>query len=490
MVWGMEKVIPYSRRWVTQNTGYYCGPASVQTVILGKTGRVIPEDQLARDLRTTVNGTDYIGHFPAVLNSHIGGGWKHQDINGVDATSAETETLWQRLVSGVDNGFGMVANFVVPPSNYPRAVAPSTISPAYGGGMVYHYVACMGYGDDSNGRRVWIADSGFAPYGYWMSLRQFASCIAGKGYAYATVKTPAQPTPKPAPAPAGRGVLFGVDVSEHQDGMSLKQAAREGMAYAVVRTTDGTYKDRCYRSHILDAESAGLVTAAYHYLRNPSEGTTVSQQVQAALQVMGDKKRPVWIDVETNAGLHVSHIRECKREFEKRGVRVAGVYSYVPYWEGRIAPSEPDSHEFGPFWVAAYGTNPTGKPGAIYPGDSHQQWGYPLGNQKPALWQFGSNAQVAGYSVDINAFRGTKDQLKALFYGAPANNLNKENKENEMTDFDQINRRYGSRVPGSKVTMTPLDMVRNIDAHAFITKETATRIENKLDAVLKKLEGK
>ena len=147
MVWGMEKVIPYSRRWVTQNTGYYCG-ASVQTVILGKTGRVIPEDQLARDLRTTVNGTDYIGHFPAVLNSHIGGGWKHQDINGVDATSAETETLWQRLVSGVDNGFGMVANFVVPRriirARLPRPQSPQpmgvawfiTMLPAWGTAMI------------------------------------------------------------------------------------------------------------------------------------------------------------------------------------------------------------------------------------------------------------------------------------------------------------------------------------------------------------------
>ena len=63
-------------------------------------------------------------------------------------------------------------------------------------------------------------------------------------------------------------------------------------------------------------------------------------------------------------------------------------------------------------------------------------------------------------------------------------------KEEKMTDFDQISRRYGSRVPGSKVTMTPLDMVRNIDAHAFITKETAARLEKKLDAVLSKLEGK
>ena len=69
--------------------------------------------------------------------------------------------------------------------------------------------------------------------------------------------------------------IFGVDVSEHQDGMSLRRAADEGMKFAIIRTTDGTYKDRTYRSHLDDAGRAGLVTAAYHYLRNPSEGTSI-----------------------------------------------------------------------------------------------------------------------------------------------------------------------------------------------------------------------
>ena len=228
----------------------------------------------------------------------------------------------------------------------------------------------------------------------------------------------AKPAPKPKPKEAS--MLFGVDVSEHQDGMSLKKAAAEGMAYAIIRTTDGTYKDRTYTSHLLDAESAGLVTAAYHYLRAPSEGTTVAQQVSASVSVMGRHKRPVWIDVETEAGLHVNDIRACKREFEARGVRVIGCYSYVPYWEGRIRPGEPDSHEFGAFWVAAYGANSRGVPRSIYPGNDHHQWNYPLGNQRPVLWQFGSNGMVAGFAVDINAFRGTKAQLKVLFYGKPA----------------------------------------------------------------------
>ncbi|MFR9872074.1 GH25 family lysozyme, partial [Corynebacterium striatum] len=189
------------------------------------------------------------------------------------------------------------------------------------------------------------------------------------------------------------------------------------------------------RSHLEDAESAGLITAAYHYLRNPSEGTTVAQQVQAALEVMGDKRRPMWLDCETPAGLHVDHIRECKREFERHGVRVIGAYSYVPYWEGRIAPGEPDSHEFGAFWVAAYGQNRAGAPAAIYPGNGASQWDYPLGNQKPALWQYGSNAQVAGYNVDINAYRGSRDELRALFYGGQSNHEGEEMTTKFFTDF-------------------------------------------------------
>lgn len=141
----------------------------------------------------------------------------------------------------------------------------------------------------------------------------------------------------------------------------------------------------------------------------------MAQQVQASLEVMGQRRLSMWIDVETDAGLHVDHIRECKRRFEAAGVPVIGAYSYVPYWEGHISPHEPDSHEFGAFWVAAYGANSIGAPKDIYPGDGHKQWNYPLGNQKPVIWQFGSQAVVAGRKVDINAFRGSVDQLQKLF---------------------------------------------------------------------------
>lgn len=228
--------------------------------------------------------------------------------------------------------------------------------------------------------------------------------------------------------------IFGIDVSEHQDGMSLAQAKREGMSFAFIRTTDGTYRDRCYRSHLDDAEGAGLITAAYHFCRRPDEGTSVAAQVDASLSVMGDARRPVWLDVETPGGFSGDLVAQFKAEFERRGVHVAGVYSYVPYWEGQMGV-EPDSHAFGPFWVAGYPTTQGGAPASIYTavgGDGAGQWSHPLGNQEPSIWQFTDRATVAGHLVDCSAFRGTQDDLRALFTGGTAAPTPSE--EDDMTD--------------------------------------------------------
>lgn len=185
--------------------------------------------------------------------------------------------------------------------------------------------------------------------------------------------------------------------------MSLRAAAREGISFAVVRTTDGTYRDRTFRSHIDDALSAGLSVSAYHYLRNPSEGTTIAQQVEASVSVLDGLVMPMWIDCETPAGLRASHVREARAAFESLGVPVAGVYTYARYW--RWTMRNPDSREFGALWLAAYGADSVGFPAELYPGDNAGEWSRPIGGQTPSMWQFGSRAQVAGFEVDINAKR-------------------------------------------------------------------------------------
>lgn len=225
--------------------------------------------------------------------------------------------------------------------------------------------------------------------------------------------------------------IFGVDVSEHQDGMSLKQAKREGMDFAIIRLCDGTHVDRVFRSHLADAEQAGMLTSTYWYLRAPSEGTSIAQQVDVIDRQMGGRRDlPVWIDVESVDNrfppsdprhylLRGEDVWEAKRELERRGYHVPGVYTGRWYWE-RMPGGEPSMDGLGYLWVSSYGRNLTGAPRALYDGDggdAHPGWSYPLGNRKPDILQYGSNAHVAGRIVDINAFRGTREQLAAIFNG-------------------------------------------------------------------------
>ena len=59
---------------------------------------------------------------------------------------------------------------------------------------------------------------------------------------------------------------FGVDVSEYQRGFGFT-----GFDFAIIRTTDGTYRDPCFEQLLLDATAAGCATSTYHFLRAPSE---------------------------------------------------------------------------------------------------------------------------------------------------------------------------------------------------------------------------
>lgn len=206
----MEKVLEYSRDQIRQDTVYNCGPASVQTVVQSATKKWIGESQLGRELGTHTGGTDYIGSFPAVLNRHVPGGkYIFRNLPGYQ-NAAGKNTVWNHIVGSINAGHGVVVNIVAPPSNYPRAVAPSTISPAYRGGTVYHYIAVMGY-SDGGGRRVWVADSGFSPFGYWLGFDQLCSLIVPKGYAYSTAesKKPAPETATPV-APKEESPVAGI----------------------------------------------------------------------------------------------------------------------------------------------------------------------------------------------------------------------------------------------------------------------------------------
>lgn len=234
-----------------------------------------------------------------------------------------------------------------------------------------------------------------------------------------------------APAPGKEEhvaeTIFGVDVSRWQNGMSLKRVKDEGFQFAILRTNDGTIPDECYQSHYADAQDAGLLMAAYTYVHGPQDGASIAEQVNTSLRVMGSNRLPMWLDVEAPSGLAPSHIKEFADRFEAAGVRVIGVYTYGPYWAGNlIGPDTPNPRSFGSgghFWFAGYPGGP-GFASTIYSsigGDGAQQWVDLTGGATPDIWQFSSTASVAGFNeVDVNAYRGSVESLRSLFYGGDA----------------------------------------------------------------------
>jgi predicted chitinase len=194
-----------SHELVTQETYYNCGPGSSQ-LVLDARGITVTEAELSAVLGTTSDGTPSIDNIARGLNhydpeSRYEAMWMPND----PPTPDEVNLLRERIFRTVAWGRGCVANFVVPPSNYPRAVAkadpnlPNAAgqSPAYGGGIVYHYVSILGA--DSSDDTVMIVDPGFQPSTYWVTVTQLASMVTPHGIVWASGAPPLPPPPAPVP---------------------------------------------------------------------------------------------------------------------------------------------------------------------------------------------------------------------------------------------------------------------------------------------------
>jgi len=168
-----EKILDHT--YTPQETGYFCGPGSTQIALTAR-GIEVSEWQLAEELGTDTDGTDWIGQITAVLARKTGQPYVTVEISDDPPTGAQVSRLWDDVVGSIDGGNAMVANIVAVPGNRP---------PGYPAQTIYHYVSIVGY--DPETRSVYVADP--ARFGgiehYWLTAHMMASLIAPKGYAAA-----------------------------------------------------------------------------------------------------------------------------------------------------------------------------------------------------------------------------------------------------------------------------------------------------------------
>lgn len=112
---------------------------------------------------------------------------------------------------------------------------------------------------------------------------------------------------------------------------------------------------------------------------------------------------------------------------------------YLPKWIWDGHMGRPDLRVLGcPLVASDYGSNPDGSPVAVYGkrgGDAGKGWAA-YGGVNPAVWQFGSNVDCPGASgaTDINAYRGTVDQLRTLLTGHASTIQGRDTTDVEQTE--------------------------------------------------------
>ena len=225
-----QVILPH--RYAAQLTGYTCGPAATKHVLSTAGRNDLTEAGLAREMGTTVNGTDDINSIRPVLAKYTGRGWDRHGIPNDPPTRAQEDLLRRTILQTVvQERRGMVVNIWAPPSNN---------LPGYPNYLVMHYIAVVGYNTATG--MVYLADS--ARFGghehYWVSVPKLASLIPPKAWA-ALANVTDKPAPDPAPpaSSARIGNYKGAPVSRSGAGSNAAPPTRQAI---IVHDTEGGYE--------------------------------------------------------------------------------------------------------------------------------------------------------------------------------------------------------------------------------------------------------
>ena len=208
--------------------------------------------------------------------------------------------------------------------------------------------------------------------------------------------------------------LFGVDVASYQGKPNWSKVYASGIRYAFSKVTENTHYVNPTWSHNRSGMLAlgdDFLPGTYHFLH----GGSGAAQARYFLEHAGDVSRfAVALDVEAS-GANAATARDWVREFKDRtgGHPVIG---YFPrwYWEQQ---GRPDLSFFDTIWQSHY-VSGSGSPASLYKGVPGSWWS-PFGGEPISILQFSSSATVPGISgrCDVNAFRGTLAELRAIALG-------------------------------------------------------------------------
>jgi lysozyme len=199
----------------------------------------------------------------------------------------------------------------------------------------------------------------------------------------------------------------GVDVSGHQGRIDWPVLAAQDLDFAYVKATEGSaFVDARFTENLAGARDAGLLVGAYHFFSFESPGRTQAEHVIATVPADADLL-PVTIDLEHYGEFHRDPPEPAVVQAELRDLADAlrehygvepVVYATRAAYDQYLVGQLPDS----PIWIRSVYLPP--------PGHADREW---------TFWQYSHRDRLDGYDgresfIDLNVFRGSLDDLRAL----------------------------------------------------------------------------
>lgn len=200
--------------------------------------------------------------------------------------------------------------------------------------------------------------------------------------------------------------------SSDQDAINfLEQLAPEGFSGMCHKVSEGSYYEDPYWPTVKQwCQRNNLPLIGYHYV------TTDDPASQAQTWLGNDGGTQAMLDWEANGGNRANLISVVDA-FNDAGVNVQLGYYPQWYWNQQGGGGLSD---LAVFLVSSAYSGSTGYASTLYAqsgGNSGDGWA-PYGGVTPSAWQFTDSADIDGYIVDCNAYRG--GDIAVLFGATPA----------------------------------------------------------------------
>ncbi len=199
--------------------------------------------------------------------------------------------------------------------------------------------------------------------------------------------------------------VMGVDVARYQGTIDWNALSEQGVAFAFIKATEGSsHVDVRFRENWNEVAKTSILASPYHFMSYDSGGIT---QAENYITTVGKRSGmlPPAVDVEFYGSYYQTPMepadaREILRDLLDALEEFYGVKPIIYATRSAYTLYIEDHFEEYPFWIR----------NVYYPPllDGIHDW---------TFWQYSDRGHLYGHEgthIDLNAYRGTREELEAL----------------------------------------------------------------------------